>query len=88
MKKIFCILLFLCISVYYSFSQETKGLSLPAIFGNNMVLQQNSEVPVWGRGIPGTTVVLKKEWGENLKTPIADNGKWYCKIKTCRAQSP
>ena len=30
-------------------------LKLPAVFGDNMVLQQQQPVPVWGWGAPGAT---------------------------------
>ena len=33
-------------------------LTLPAIFGDNMVLQQQMPVPVWGWAAPGTPVTV------------------------------
>jgi len=80
--------MFFCISVGCSVSQESMKLSLPSIFGNNMVLQRNREVPFWGTGIPGTKVILKTGWGKNLKTRVNDKGEWHCKVKTPQAGGP
>ena len=35
---------------------EATTLKLPAIFGDNMVLQQQQSVPVWGWSAPGANV--------------------------------
>src|ERR1035438_4109010 len=36
-----------------------SSLQLPSVFGDNMVLQQNQRVPVWGWSRPGTDVTVK-----------------------------
>src|SRR5476649_1605080 len=50
-------------------------VKLPAIFGDNMVLQQDMKVPVWGTAEPGEKVTVI--FGDHSGTAIADDkGKW------------
>lgn len=84
MKKILLLLaLFLFIQ-----SIEAK-IKLPNIFSNDMVLQQNTTVKIWGWGDPKEKVILKAEW---MKSPVSvitgADGKWLAKIKTPKAGGP
>lgn len=55
---------------------------MPNIIGSNMVLQQNTLVPLWGWAASGTSVEVTPSWG-NKTTVIADaNGKWKTAIQT------
>ncbi|HEV2693654.1 MAG TPA: sialate O-acetylesterase [Verrucomicrobiae bacterium] len=54
-------------------------LSLPAIFGDNMVLQQQMPVPVWGWAAPGTTVTVTFA-GQTKSARAAADGKWLVKL--------
>ena len=61
-------------------------VSLPLLFCDNMVLQQNSEVNFWGKANPSEKVTITPSWGSKSITVIADNfGKWQLKIKTNKA---
>lgn len=54
-------------------------LRLPAIIGDNMVLQQKQSNPIWGWDTPGTEV--KVTLGNQSKTAQADaKGKWTIKL--------
>lgn len=79
MKKIFfstLILLFIVLSV-------KAELKLPAIFGNNMMLQQNTEVKIWGWADKGETITVSPSWSKQKYTGKVDNtGKWSFKIPT------
>lgn len=58
-------------------------VKLPAIFSDNMVLQQNSSVAIWGWATPGSTVRVLGSWNNKSYTAKADNdGKWKVKIQT------
>jgi len=63
---------------------------MPAIFSDNMVLQQKSEAAVWGRAAPGEKVRVKGSWDNSWsETVCADkDGKWITKIKTPCAGGP
>ena len=77
---IFAFLLFIC-----SISAQTKVAS---IFNNNMVLQQNSEVAIWGTDAPNRQIIVKANWGESKTIKTDNNGKWKIFIKTTKAGGP
>lgn len=65
-------------------------VKLPALFSDNMVLQQDFNVLVWGWADPGEKISVKGSWqllgGSSV---IADkNGKWKVTIKTPKASGP
>lgn len=63
-------------------------LKLPAIFSDYMVLQQNSQAPVWGWAAPGTTVSLTTGWGNvNYEATANNEGRWILKVDVPAAGS-
>lgn len=62
---------------------------LPAIVGDRMVLQQNSEVGVWGWASPGEKVSVRGSWGGSSAEAVTDeSGKWRSKLRTPKAGGP
>ena len=58
-------------------------MTLPAIFSDNMVLQQNASVNLWGKAAPGERVTVKASWATKPATvETAADGKWTVKLKT------
>jgi sialate O-acetylesterase len=52
-------------------------LKLSSIFSNDMVLQQNQSVSVWGVGTPGKTVKVTPSWSnKEYLAKVENNGKW------------
>jgi sialate O-acetylesterase len=82
-SQVFAILMILHIS-------EVKAeIFLPSVFGNNMVLQQNSNVAVWGKASPNNTIRINTSW--NNKTYSArsgSDGSWMIKVSTPQAGGP
>ncbi|HSC37843.1 MAG TPA: sialate O-acetylesterase, partial [Chitinophagaceae bacterium] len=65
------------------------GLRLPAIISDNMVLQQNSTVALWGWANPGEKVMVKPSWAASAVTATAAaNGKWMLSVNTIKAGGP
>ena len=61
-------------------------LKLAAIFGDNMVLQQQQRIPVWGWAAPGAEVVVK--FSGQVKVTRADAaGKWLVKLGRLKASA-
>ncbi|WP_421150559.1 sialate O-acetylesterase [Seonamhaeicola sp. NFXS20] len=58
---------------------------LPAFFSDNMVLQQNDSVAIWGVDKPNTPISIEVGWGEKSLTKSDENGHWKFKIKTPKA---
>jgi len=68
-------------------SAGAEALKLPAIFGDNMVLQQQQQaVPVWGWAAPGAKVTVK--FAGQSKSARADaDGKWLVKLAKLKASA-
>lgn len=85
MKKLLGFSIFLVLVLIASLTAEAK-VTLPAIFSDNMVLQQNTQVNVWGKAAPGEKVTVKASWLDKAVTAkAAANGKWTVKLKTPKA---
>lgn len=72
-------------------------ISLPAMFSDNMVLQQNTQVAIWGRGNPSSIIHISCPWrtGGTKQYPILEyacvsdrSGTWRTFIKTPEAGGP
>lgn len=71
---------------FFLASNAFSDMKLPAIISNNMVLQQQAKVRVWGWACPKSTGSIKPSWSkESFKVLVADDGKWETKIKTSMA---
>ncbi|MDN3587643.1 sialate O-acetylesterase [Pedobacter aquatilis] len=60
-----------------------------SIFTNHMVLQQQSNVAIWGWAKPSSKVKIITSWNkENYSVTTDQNGKWKVKIATSSAGGP
>ena len=67
-------------SALFSLSAEIK---LPAIFGDNMVLQQQSEAALWGWAKPNSSVRVTTSWNrKNYSAKSNGEGYWKLKVNT------
>ena len=64
-------------------------IKLPAVIGDNMVLQQKSEVAIWGWGDPGSEIKVSGSWSKDtVKGKISNQSVWSVKLKTPAAGGP
>lgn len=71
------------------FGSAKANVTLPAIFGDNMVLQRNSEVRIWGWANPKEEIKLVSSWNnQEYKTVTSNQAKWELVIKTPEAGGP
>jgi len=67
-------------------------IRLPSLISNNMVLQQNSEVTIWGWADPGETVTVSQAWetGNQVNRTVrpGPDGRWNLTLKTPAAGGP
>jgi sialate O-acetylesterase len=64
-------------------------IKLPAIFGNNMVLQQQADVAIWGTALENATVKLLTSWNnKSYAIKAGSDGRWKLKIATPKAGGP
>ncbi|MCP4258554.1 MAG: sialate O-acetylesterase, partial [Planctomycetes bacterium] len=64
-------------------------VKLPAIIGDNMVLQRGKKVPIWGWAKPGEEVMVGVSW-TSMKWAITANeeGKWLFKMNPPKTSGP
>ncbi|MCU7552129.1 hypothetical protein OCK74_23625 [Chitinophagaceae bacterium LB-8] len=64
-------------------------LRLPAIIGSHMVLQQNSEVKLWGWCAPSEKIKINTTWDTTTYSAVGSgNAKWSVTVKTPAAGGP
>lgn len=80
-------ILFLMIACFHYVSAKNY-VEIPALFSNNMVLQQRSNVPFWGKANPGIQIFIKASWGAMAKTKVGIDSTWTIKLKTPKAGGP
>src|SRR5688500_1747710 len=80
--KPFIAILLLCVSV-----ARAEELKVPAIIGNNMVLQQGVPVPVWGWANAGEQLTVTFRDQSKQATAGAD-GKWAVKLDALNPGEP
>jgi sialate O-acetylesterase len=56
---------------------------LPSVIADNMVLQQQSEITLWGwTTTPSEVISIKADWGDELIKTKANAGRWSAKMQT------
>ena len=64
-------------------------VKLPAIFGDNMVLQQQTDAAIWGKKTLNSTVKVTTSWNNKSYSVVADkDGNWKVKVTTPVAGGP
>jgi len=88
MKKKFFFLCLFASGTTCSFNLFAE-VRLPAIIGSHMVLQQKSDIKLWGWCEPGEKIKVKTDWDTTTCTTIAlSNAKWTVQLKTPAAGGP
>jgi len=81
------ILLILCLLLL----PVTAGakIQLPSVLSDNMVLQQQTQVKLWGKAKPKSKVTVKASWDKNRFFTFSDSeGKWQMVVPTSAAGGP
>src|SRR5712671_5119905 len=76
----------LILTLQTSQSADVPALKPASVFGDNMVLQQQQSVPVWGWAAPGATVTVKFS-GQTKSTRAGADGKWLVKLAKLKASA-
>ncbi|MEE4116707.1 MAG: sialate O-acetylesterase [Marinilabiliaceae bacterium] len=83
-NRVYYILLLLALS-QLSFGQ----VRLPALVSDNMVLQRNAEVKIWGWASPGEKIKVTTDWIDKAFSVTAgDDGRWLLLLPTGEAGGP
>ncbi len=83
MSSVFMFALILAIS-----AAAVADVKLPAVIGDNMVLQQKTKAPIWGWADPGEKVSIKADWQKDVTAETDKDGKWMVKLQTPSAGGP
>ena len=73
---------FLCFSLLVSFLLATvrADVTMPAIFGDHMVLQQGAFLPIWGEADPGEQVTIQFV-GQKVTTTARKDRQWRVNLQ-------
>ena len=83
MKKIF--LLFFALPALAAHG----SLKLPSLIGDNMVLQRETEIKLWGESKPSEIVSATCSWDNRTYSAVSDRqGRWIIKVATPKAGGP
>ncbi|WP_339649137.1 sialate O-acetylesterase [uncultured Salegentibacter sp.] len=80
-KKLFVVLFF--VSVGITFAQ----IKLPKLISDNVVLQRDTELKIWGWAANGEVVTLQFQ-GENFTSETNESGKWEINLPAQKAGGP
>lgn len=87
MKLNLTILSFFVLALFAT--NSNAEIKLPAIFGNNMVLQQQTDAAIWGTAKAKKTVKVTTSWNKKSYSTKADSdGNWKLNVKTPKAGGP
>jgi sialate O-acetylesterase len=88
-NKGFYTFLFAALFVFFSGSNLLAKIQLPYFISDNMVLQQKSEVLIWGWTDKKSNVKITTSWNKKVYQATADQaGKWSVKVATPSAGGP
>ncbi len=77
--------LLLCTAALLSISAQAK-VRLPHLVGDNMIIQQQSDVRLWGWDQPGKQVKVTTSWSSAVVTvTTGTDGKWLAKVRSPKA---
>ena len=73
--------LFLVLFTALAAAEAPAAVKLPAVFGDNMVLQRGMEAPIFGWADGGETVAVQGSWmAAPLETTAGPDGRWLVRI--------
>ena len=79
-------LLFIC---FLLSAITARAVTLPSVIASNMVLQQKSQVKLWGWGSTTEKIYITNSWnGKTDSTVVDGNAKWQLEIATPSAGGP
>lgn len=78
LKFIFTFVLAIVLSACQS---SSSSLELPSLFSDNMVLQRNADVQLWGNSSSQTKIVVTLPWGQ-FDTTSDQDGSWNLTVPT------
>lgn len=89
MKRTVNSILAILLVMTFSSANLFAEIKLPAIFCDNMVLQQQTDALIWGEAAKNSKVRITTSWnGKNYTAHTANDGTWKLKVSTPKAGGP
>jgi sialate O-acetylesterase len=89
MKRLLCSSVTIFIVFLLSNSSLFAEIKLPAIFGDNMVLQRQTNAAIWGMADKNGTVKVITSWNKkSYSVRAGSDGKWKVNVATPEAGGP
>ena len=85
MKTRFAVAGLTCTAVLF-LAVADAAVTMPQVFGDNMVLQQGQKIPVWGKAKPGEQVTVAFA-GQTVSATADANGRWKLFLAPLTASS-
>ena len=86
MKKTGLFLIFLF--VLAGCTKGPSNIKLPSLIGNNMLLQQKTDISIRGHASAGCKIDVSASWDATGKTVTGKDGKWSVSLGTPEAGGP
>ena len=89
MKKKPILLILIFCWVFFISCTKTAKVTVAQLFQDNMVLQQQSKVPIWGWAEPNSEINIYSSWNDKtIATKSDSSGKFTANLKTIAAGGP
>jgi sialate O-acetylesterase len=80
--------LILILIIFSACQKRPSGLELPSLIGDNMLLQQKTDIRIWGKASPGLRIKVLAGWGKEGQTISGKDKKWSVTIPSPEAGGP
>lgn len=91
-QALYSSLVLLCLTVISLAESQVKAeidFKVSGLFHDHMVVQRETDAPIWGWGKPGEQVSIRTSWNrKTTRTEIAKDGSWKTTIATPKAGGP
>lgn len=90
MKKVCLLILSFLTGIGLCHAQSYTPISLPSVFADHMVLQQNASASIWGWGTANSTVKIVGGWAEKdtITAKVNCEGHWEAVLPTSKSGGP
>jgi sialate O-acetylesterase len=68
--------------------KKSANLELPSLIGDNMILQQKTDIEIWGKASPGYKIDVSASWKTKGEAVSGEDGKWSVLLATPEAGGP
>ncbi|WP_462317186.1 sialate O-acetylesterase [Marinilabilia sp.] len=68
--------------------QLKAKVQLNALFSDHMVIQRDTNIPIWGWASPGEEIIVTTSWGASIKGLAKQDSTWMLYVQSPKAGGP